>query len=219
MKKVATILSVALLGISLAACGVAQEDYDAAQASAASLEQDRNALQTQLTETEAKLATAETELQEFRSAEEKRQQEKDAEEKRKAEEKKKKEEAEKKEKDALKKAKKVTKRELAQVVKKPDSNVGRNLIIYARVTQFDSATGPCTFRANVSHAHVGKYDYEHNSIFNAGDGLLNCDVLDDVVQDDIIQVTAEVSGSLSYDTQIGGSTTVPEFQVVKLKQL
>ena len=113
----------------------------------------------------------------------------------------------------------MTKRELAQVVKKPDSNVGRNLIIYARVTQFDSATGPCTFRANVSHAHVGKYDYERNSIFNAGDGLLNCDVLDDVVQDDIIQVTAEVSGSLSYDTQIGGSTTVPEFQVVKLKQL
>lgn len=117
------------------------------------------------------------------------------------------------------KAKKISKRALAQIVKKPDSNIDKNVIIYAKVTQFDSATGPCIFRADVAHAHVGKYDYEHNSMFTAGDGLSDCDILDDVLADDIIQVTATVTGSLSYDTQIGGSTTVPKFEVIKLKQL
>ncbi len=93
------------------------------------------------------------------------------------------------------------------------------MIVYARITQFDSATGPCTFRADVSHAQVGKYDYEHNTIFNAGDGLINCDILDDVVAEDIVKVTATVTGSLTYDTQVGGSTTVPEMQVVKIARL
>ena len=104
-------------------------------------------------------------------------------------------------------------------MKKPDSYLDKNVIIYARVTQFDSATGPCTFRANVSHAQVGKYDYEHNTIFNAGDGLTNCDILDDVVAEDIVKVTATVTSSLTYDTQVGGSTTVPEMQVVKITRL
>lgn len=104
-------------------------------------------------------------------------------------------------------------------MKKPDSYLDMNVIIYARVTQFDSATGPCTFRANVSHAQVGKYDYEHNTIFNAGDGLTNCDILDDVVAEDIVKVTVTVTGSLTYDTQVGGSTTVPEMQVVKITRL
>ena len=207
------------LAVSLSACGVSQEDYEASQASAAALQGEKESLQAQLTDTEAKLATVQAETEELRSAEQERKDAEDAEEKRQAEEKKKKEEDAKKEKDKLNKAKKVSKRELAQIVKKPGSHIDRNLIIYARVTQFDSATGPCTFRADISHAHVGKYDYEHNSIFNAGDSLVNCDVLDDVVADDIIQVTAEVTGSLTYDTQIGGSTTVPEFQVVKLKRL
>lgn len=93
------------------------------------------------------------------------------------------------------------------------------MIVFGRVTQFDSATGPCTFRADLSHAQAGKYDYEHNSMFTAGDGLFSCDVLDDIVAEDIVQITATVTGSLSYDTSIGGSTTVPEFQVVKIKRL
>ncbi|QIV88371.1 hypothetical protein D3791_15410 [Glutamicibacter mishrai] len=65
---------------------------------------------------------------------------------------------------------------------------------------------------------MGKYDYEHNSMFTAGDRLLDCEILDDFVADDIVQVTATVLGSLTYDTTIGGSTTVPKFQVVKIKQ-
>ncbi|MGO2124163.1 hypothetical protein [Glutamicibacter arilaitensis] len=56
-------------------------------------------------------------------------------------------------------------------------------------------------------------------MFTAGDGLADCDALDDIVAEDIVQITATVTGSLSYDTRIGGSTTVPKFQVVKIKRL
>lgn len=226
MKRTVAVIGAGTLALTLAACGVSQDDHDQLQASAAAVEQDRDTLKSELSDTEAKLAQAETklaqaetELGEFRAAEQERKKAEEAERKRKQEAQQAKEEAEKKEREQLKKAKAVSKRELAQIVKNPDAHVERNVIIYARITQFDSATGPCTFRADISHAPVGKYEYEHNSIFNAGDGLFDCEILDDVVAEDIVKLTAEIAGSLTYDTQIGGSTTVPEFQVVKLKHL
>lgn len=210
----------AIAGIlSLAACGVSTEDFEAAQASHAAVASENEALQVQLEETQAQLALAQDEAEELRAAEEERVAAQEAEEARKAKEKKEKEAAAKAEKAKANKAKQITKRELAQIVKKPDAHVDDNVIVFGRVTQFDSATGPCTFRADLSHAQAGKYDYEHNSMFTAGDGLFSCDVLDDIVAEDIVQITATVTGSLSYDTSIGGSTTVPEFQVAKIKRL
>ncbi|MGZ2225035.1 hypothetical protein [Glutamicibacter nicotianae] len=219
MKK-SILTATALAGIlSLAACGVSTEDFEAAQASSSAMAAEVETLQAQLTETESQLALAQDEAAELRAAEEERVAAEEAEKVRKAKEKKEKEAAAKAEKAKANKARKITKRELAQIVKKPDSHIDENVIVYGRVTQFDSATGPCTFRADLSHAHVGKYDYEHNSMFTAGDGLVDCKVLDDIVAEDIVQITATVTGSLSYDTTIGGSTTVPKFQVVKIKRL
>lgn len=227
MKKLMVVLASFLAMLfALTACGVSTEEFEAAQSSTAALETEKQQLQEDLESVTAQLDTSEAEASKLRDSEQKRQEEEDAEAERKAQaqEKKDKEKAEKTaakkaEQAKANKAKKVSKRELAQIVKKPDSNIGKNVIIYARVTQFDSATGPCTFRADVSHAYVGKYSYEHNSMFSAGDGLFSCDILDDVLADDIIKVTTTVTGSLSYDTQIGGSTTVPKFEVVKLKRL
>ncbi|WP_345474252.1 hypothetical protein QMQ05_07315 [Glutamicibacter ectropisis] len=166
----------------------------------------------QLADTKQTLDTVQAEADSLRAAEE------EAAASKKAEEKKAKEAAEKAEKEKSNKAKKVSKRDLAQIVKKPDAHIDENVILYARITQFDSGTGPCSFRADLSHAYVGKYDYDYNSMFSAGDGLFSCDILDDFVADDIVQVTATVLGSLTYDTTIGGSTTVPKFQVVKIKR-
>ncbi|MGO2030829.1 hypothetical protein ACTXJU_09295 [Glutamicibacter ardleyensis] len=227
MKKLMVALAsfLALL-FTLTACGVSTEEFEAAQASTAALDSEKQALQAELETVSAQLAAFEAEAAKLREAEQERQDEAKAEAERKAQEKAEKdkekaakEAAEKAEQAKANKAKKISKRELAQIVKKPDSHIEKNVIIYAKVTQFDSATGPCIFRADVAHAHVGKYDYEHNSLFTAGDGLSSCGILDDVLADDIIQVTATVTGSLSYDTQIGGSTTVPKFEVVKLKHL
>jgi flagellar biosynthesis GTPase FlhF len=210
----------AIAGIlSLAACGVSTEDFEAAQASHAAVASEKEALQVQLEDTQAQLALAQDEAEELRAAEEERVAAQEAEEARKAKEKEDREAAAAAEKAKANKAKKVTKRALAQIVKQPDSHIDENVIIYGLVTQFDSATGSCTFRAELSHAQVGKYDYEHNSMFTAGDGLADCDALDDIVAEDIVQITATVTGSLSYDTTIGGSTTVPKFQVVKIKRL
>ncbi|WP_220124916.1 hypothetical protein [Glutamicibacter soli] len=195
-------VAAAVAALVLAGCGVSTEEHEAVQASAAAVTVEKQELETQLADTTTKLTAAQAEAEELRSANDEREVAEKAEADKKAN-----------------KAKKITSRELAQIVKKPDSYLDKNVIIYARVTQFDSATGPCTFRANVSHAQVGKYDYEHNTIFNAGDGLTNCDILDDVVAEDIVKVTATVTGSLTYDTQVGGSTTVPEMQVVKITRL
>ncbi|RBL99580.1 hypothetical protein C1H84_14220 [Glutamicibacter soli] len=202
MKKIAMSVAAAVAALVLAGCGVSTEEHEAVQASAAAVTVEKQELETQLADTTTKLTAAQAEAEELRSANDEREVAEKAEADKKAN-----------------KAKKITSRELAQIVKKPDSYLDKNVIIYARVTQFDSATGPCTFRANVSHAQVGKYDYEHNTIFNAGDGLTNCDILDDVVAEDIVKVTATVTGSLTYDTQVGGSTTVPEMQVVKITRL
>lgn len=202
VQKIAMSVAAAVAALVLAGCGVSTEEHEAVQASAAAVTVEKQELETQLADTTTKLTAAQAEAEELRSANDEREVAEKAEADKKAN-----------------KAKKITSRELAQIVKKPDSYLDKNVIIYARVTQFDSATGPCTFRANVSHAQVGKYDYEHNTIFNAGDGLTNCDILDDVVAEDIVKVTATVTGSLTYDTQVGGSTTVPEMQVVKITRL
>lgn len=105
-------------------------------------------------------------------------------------------------------------RDLSLVAKNPDSYKGQTMVVYANITQFDAATGKCIFRANIAHTNMAEsYEYEHNSIFTGGDGDTNCPALADFVADDEVRITATSMGSFSYDTQIGGNTTVPMFKV------
>lgn len=104
-------------------------------------------------------------------------------------------------------------RDLAQITKNPDSHLGRQVQIYANITQFDAATGDCIFRGNTAYTNMAdSWDYEHNSLF-MGEGGAGCEVLSDFVADDEVFVLATVGPSFSYDTQIGGSTTVPTYFV------
>jgi hypothetical protein len=105
-------------------------------------------------------------------------------------------------------------RDFALLVKSPDKHIGKKYVIYGHVTQFDSATGDDTFRADTAATRQSEwYDYDVNTLVCAEDAAL----LDDVVQDDLVTMYVEVLGSFSYDTQIGGSTTVPHFQVRIIK--
>ncbi|RII42699.1 hypothetical protein DWB68_06015 [Galactobacter valiniphilus] len=123
-------------------------------------------------------------------------------------------------KERIKAAKSLSVRDLNKLVKKPDSSKGKSFVLYGQVTQFDAATGECVFRANVSESRQSsKYNYEHNSMLVAGDTESDCSILDDVVTDDIVKVHATSMGSYSYDTQIGGNTTVPMFYVDKITVL
>ncbi|WP_147433601.1 hypothetical protein [Galactobacter caseinivorans] len=123
-------------------------------------------------------------------------------------------------KERIKSAKTVSSRNLNKLVKRPDGSKGKSFVLYAQVTQFDAATGECTFRASVSQRRMSSsYDYEHNAMFVAGDADTECKYLDDVVTDDIVKIYVTSMGSYSYDTQVGGNTTVPLFYVDKISVL
>lgn len=108
----------------------------------------------------------------------------------------------------------LSERDLALLVKDPESYSGKTMIIYAKLTQFDAATGKCIFRASISHKKgENSWDYGENSIFRGGDGSSNCPSLDGFVTDDEVRITATSLGAISYETQIRGNTTVPAFKV------
>lgn len=111
----------------------------------------------------------------------------------------------------------ITTRKFRKIAKDPDSYIGKRVIIFGEVTQFDSATGPKTFLADSGAAkkypEYGFVDYEQNSMFTGTKTQLG-----GIVQDDLVKVRATCLGSMDYDTQIGGQTTVPLFQVDKIKR-
>ncbi len=101
----------------------------------------------------------------------------------------------------------------AQIAKDPDAHAGETYIVYGEVTQFDAATGQSAFRADAGGVRqypddIGYVSYPTNTVLDGDAGTLS-----PVVENDLFTAKVEVTGSLSYDTQIGGSTTVPELQV------
>jgi hypothetical protein len=107
---------------------------------------------------------------------------------------------------------KLSERQWKLVAKDPDKYAGKRYIVHGVVTQFDSATGTDAFRADVGGVRrkpsYGFVDYETNTVFTA-----DASKLAKVVQDDLFTAKVTVVGSYSYDTQIGGSTTVPMLRI------
>jgi hypothetical protein len=96
------------------------------------------------------------------------------------------------------------------MAKDPDNWVGRRIIVYGVVTQFDAATGPSTFRADTGPTpEENPYDFDQNTFVTAHDSQM----VSDIVEKDTVTMYAEVRGAITYDTQIGGSTTVPSLLV------
>lgn len=111
--------------------------------------------------------------------------------------------------------KKLTAREWAKIAKSPDSHAGEAYIVYGVVTQFDSATGDEQFRADVDGVkHTPSYgyvDYPTNTLMTNISGDVS-----DLVEDDLFTAKVVVVGAFSYDTQIGGETTVPQLSVISI---
>jgi flagellar biosynthesis GTPase FlhF len=210
-------LSAALL---LTGCGSTETSEPEAAAAAVETESAEEKAAREAAEAEKKAveeaeAKAEAERQ---AAEEKAAKEKAAKEKKAAAEKAKREKAAAKAK--INNATEVSARQLSKINKNPDNFTGDVLVVYGKITQFDAATGQCIFRADISNTVMAyEWDYEYNSMFTSGDGLSDCPKLDDVVQDDIVKMTVTSEGSFSYDTQIGGNTTVPMFKVEKIGRI
>ncbi len=109
---------------------------------------------------------------------------------------------------------KVSARKFALIAKNPDDYAGKRFVVYGLVTQFDAATGEDTFRADTGpQAFVEDwYNYDVNAVVTGSKRMLR-----NVVQDDIVRMYVTSAGSYSYDTQIGGNTTVPLFKVNMIK--
>jgi uncharacterized membrane protein YcgQ (UPF0703/DUF1980 family) len=108
----------------------------------------------------------------------------------------------------------VSKRQWAKIVKKPESYKGNRYIIYGQVTQFDSATGDDTFLADTAHRNTMSYGF-----FDGDNALLTGSTkqLDDLVEDDVFRASVTVLGKIDNDTQTGGNTTVPLLEINSLK--
>lgn len=107
------------------------------------------------------------------------------------------------------------------VIKNPTAYEGQTFVVIAKVLQSDGATGPCIFRAAWDNA-VHQYSMEYkgdNGVFIGGNGKSDCPTVNDIDKDDVVRVWVKSLGKSNYDTQIGGSTTAPQFQVVKSEVL
>lgn len=95
------------------------------------------------------------------------------------------------------------------IAKDPEAHAGDRITVYAYVFQFDSATGTSGFLARTDGVkHAESYEYDTNSLFLGTESLLA-----DVVEEDMVKADVTVLGSYSYETQMGGNTTVPELRV------
>jgi len=104
----------------------------------------------------------------------------------------------------------ISAREFALLAKNPDAWAGKKVVVYGVITQFDAATGPTTFRADIGSApETSRYDYDQNTLVTAHDA----NMVANIVENDVVTMYAEVQGSVTYDTQIGGKTTVPSLLV------
>lgn len=110
------------------------------------------------------------------------------------------------------------------IVKNPDAVKGQIFRLVAVSSQMDAATGPCIFRGYWDNT-VRAYNYEYegdNAMFittPAPDATSECPIFDGIDQDDTMTLTVRGQGSFSYDTQIGGNTTVPLFQVLRVDKV
>jgi hypothetical protein len=85
----------------------------------------------------------------------------------------------------------VSKRQWAKIVRKPESYKGDKYIIYGQVTQFDSATDDDSFLADTAHRNTMSYGF-----FDGENTLLsgNAKQLDDLVEDDVFRASVTVLG-------------------------
>jgi hypothetical protein len=109
---------------------------------------------------------------------------------------------------------KLSDRNWKRLVKSPDRYAGKGYILWACVTQFDAATGTTAFRADAANKKVRYWSLDGTNAWFTGPEKR----LEDVVQGDLVSMKAIGTGAYSYDTQAGGNTTVPSFEVASVSR-
>ena len=111
-----------------------------------------------------------------------------------------------------------------QIEKNPDGLRGECFQTYAYIVQFDSATGSCSFHAEISRNRSTRwYDYDVRSAFGYGSDWISsafrtdCPELDNVDNNDYVKVWGTVQGTHSYESTAGWDVTVPLFKIEKVE--
>jgi len=106
-------------------------------------------------------------------------------------------------------------RRFALLVKDPDSHAGERYKVFGWVFQFDAATGTDGFLADVGPKRKNdQFGYTQRAALVADDSKL----LKNIVEGDLVTMYATVIGAYNYETQEGGATTVPQFDVNIIKR-
>ena len=113
----------------------------------------------------------------------------------------------------------IDERALAQIVKAPDDHIARQVVLYGRITQLDAATGKCFVRISVSHAAQTTGTTTSTTPSASPGTASRTALLDPFVADDEVKLWVTIGGSLSDDTQIGGSATVPAYLIHEMELL
>lgn len=103
--------------------------------------------------------------------------------------------------------KEVDERELAMILKDMRAHAGQRIVLYGTVSQFDSATGPGHFLADVGTSALGIGNYE--SAYMVGDPA----TLKPFVRDDEVKMFVVVDGEYSYTSAADYKLTVPQFKI------
>lgn len=101
----------------------------------------------------------------------------------------------------------VSSRDWQLVAKNPDGHIGELYVVYGRVMQADSAMGSFQIRVNTDGQQVESYDFDINTVVDAGLASFK-----EVVEDDLVTMWVSVTGSETYDTTMGGSVTAPKVE-------
>lgn len=111
---------------------------------------------------------------------------------------------------------KVSSRAWSKIARDPSAHVGKTIVVYGGITQFDSATGNSMFRANVDGVrHSEWFDYDTNTVLTAPDPAL----IDDLATEDMFEAKVVVSGEFSYESTFGAELSTPELEIRSIRRI
>jgi hypothetical protein len=105
----------------------------------------------------------------------------------------------------------LTARQWLKIAKNPDAHLGEAIVVFGKVTQFDTVTGLDTFRARVG---ARRSSYPTPAVLTG-----DAEGLADLLQADEFQANVIVTGSIRDKPMLEGGATIPRLQIRTLQML
>ncbi|WP_369374067.1 hypothetical protein AB1046_07930 [Promicromonospora sp. Populi] len=104
--------------------------------------------------------------------------------------------------------------EWESIVDDPNQARDRPVVVFAEVMQFGGSTGSDRFLASTGVDQPGELELQTDTLLIGDEALL-----DGVETGDVLKVHAVVTGSFEYETQVGGTATVPVLVIAQLEDV